>query len=112
MCFYVFVIYLFISSAVDFFSGFQGHPSTVFLSYPLTCPRSAHVAKQLAEPEDQAFHGIGARSARWTLHLVLGLTLCSAPVSTVSNRVKLCQLCQRASEFLGVFRSRDEISLH
>lgn len=47
-------------------------------------PRSGHFAKQLAEPEDQAFHGIGARSARWTLHVVLGLTLCSAPVSTVS----------------------------
>ena len=55
--------------------------------FPLWSPRSAHIAKQLAEPEDQAFHGIGARSARWTLHVVLGLTLCSAPVSTVSNCV-------------------------
>lgn len=43
----------------------------------LNSGESGHFAKQLAEPEDQAFHGIGARSARWTLHVVLGLTLCS-----------------------------------
>eukprot|EP00434_Breviolum_minutum_P010285 symbB.v1.2.009076.t1/scaffold555.1/size222420/21 len=43
----------------------------------LSAGESAHIAKQQAEPEDQAFHGIGARSARWTLHLVMGLTLCS-----------------------------------
>eukprot|EP00931_Biecheleriopsis_adriatica_P121216 TRINITY_DN96303_c0_g1_i1.p1 TRINITY_DN96303_c0_g1~~TRINITY_DN96303_c0_g1_i1.p1 ORF type:complete len:766 (+),score=167.00 TRINITY_DN96303_c0_g1_i1:113-2410(+) len=34
-------------------------------------------AKASAEPEDQAFYGLGARSARWSLHLLLGLTLCS-----------------------------------
>ncbi|CAJ1392281.1 unnamed protein product [Effrenium voratum] len=38
---------------------------------------SPEVARQMAEPEDQAFHGVGARSARWALHMVLGLTLCS-----------------------------------
>jgi len=35
------------------------------------------IAKELSEPEDQTFHGVGARSARWSLHMVLGLTLCS-----------------------------------
>ncbi|CAE8628599.1 unnamed protein product [Polarella glacialis] len=37
----------------------------------------ADKARADVEPEDQAFYGIGARSARWTLQLVIGITLCS-----------------------------------
>lgn len=71
------------------------------LSFEMS-PRSAHIAKQLAEPEDQAFHGIGARSARWTLHVVLGLTLCSAPVSTVSVVLKSAKGLRSFSEYFEV----------
>jgi hypothetical protein len=34
-------------------------------------------AVALAEPEDQDYYGIGARSARWTLDIVVGLVFCS-----------------------------------
>jgi hypothetical protein len=34
-------------------------------------------AKELAEPEDQDFYGMGGRSARFTLNLVICLTYCS-----------------------------------
>lgn len=34
-------------------------------------------AVELAEPEDQEYYGVGARSARWSLDIVLALVFCS-----------------------------------
>merc|ERR1719198_1812375 len=41
-------------------------------------------AKELSEPEDQDYYGMGARSARFTLNLVIALVYCSlCPLITV-----------------------------
>eukprot|EP00930_Biecheleria_cincta_P077439 TRINITY_DN64736_c0_g1_i1.p1 TRINITY_DN64736_c0_g1~~TRINITY_DN64736_c0_g1_i1.p1 ORF type:complete len:807 (-),score=129.69 TRINITY_DN64736_c0_g1_i1:205-2625(-) len=34
-------------------------------------------AKEMSEPEDQDYFGIGSRSARWTTNMVIGLVFCS-----------------------------------
>jgi len=41
-------------------------------------------AKEMAEPEDQDYYGMGARSSRWTLNLLIGLVFCGlSPVVTL-----------------------------
>lgn len=41
-------------------------------------------ARQLSEPEDQGYHGLGSRSARWTINAVIGIVF-----STLSPLVAL-----------------------
>merc|ERR1719387_2915054 len=60
-------------------------------------------AVMYAEPEDQDYFGIGARSARWTLDLVVALVFCS--VSPLINLLTLIGLflCRVNHGYLSVF---------
>ncbi|CAK9008037.1 unnamed protein product [Durusdinium trenchii] len=62
--------------AAPFFDLLRGLPLLRFWR-AVQAGEPVSTARQMAEPEDQAFHGSGARSARWSLHVVMGLTLCS-----------------------------------
>lgn len=53
------------------------------------------VAKQMAEPEDQDYYGIGSRSAQWTTHLLIGIifgTLCPPMNVLVFVNFLICRL--------------------
>jgi hypothetical protein len=60
-------------------------------------------AKELSEPEDQDYYGIGARSARFTLILVIGLVYCSfCPLITVIACINFV-ICKVVYGYLLVF---------
>merc|ERR1719263_332494 len=46
-----------------------------FLMLRMVC--DSRSAKNLSEPEDQDYYGIGSRSARWTINLVIGIVFSS-----------------------------------
>ncbi|CAE8685542.1 unnamed protein product [Polarella glacialis] len=48
-------------------------------------------ARQMAEPEDQDFYGLGARSACWTINLLLGIVFAS--LNPLVPAVALCYFC-------------------
>lgn len=53
-------------------------------------------AAKMAEPEDQDYYGIGSRSARWTINLVIGLvfgTLCPPMCLLVWLNLFMSRLC-------------------
>jgi hypothetical protein len=64
---------------------------------------SERKAVSYAEPEDQDYFGIGARSARWTLDLVVALVFCS--VSPLINALTLIGMfmCRVNHGYLSVF---------
>jgi len=60
-------------------------------------------ARELAEPEDQDFYGMGARSARFTLNLVIALVYCSlCPLITVVTWINFL-LARLVFSYLLVF---------
>mmetsp|Transcript_76031 Transcript_76031/g.180944 ORF Transcript_76031/g.180944 Transcript_76031/m.180944 type:complete len:765 (+) Transcript_76031:130-2424(+) len=68
-------------------------------------------AKESAEPEDQNFHGIGARAARWSVVLTIGIVL-----STVSPLIclltwidfQICHLCYGYLLFYAETKKSDQ----
>lgn len=61
------------------------------------------VAKELAEPEDQDYYGIGARSARFTVNFVIGITFCSLSPMIPLLAFVLFFLCRLFYGYLIVF---------
>jgi len=60
-------------------------------------------AKELSEPEDQDYYGMGARSARFTLNLVIALVYCSlCPLITVITGINFL-ICRVVYGYLLVF---------
>jgi len=60
-------------------------------------------AKELSEPEDQDYYGIGGRSARFTLNLVIALVYCSlCPLITVVTGINFL-ICRVIYSYLIVF---------
>lgn len=60
-------------------------------------------AKELSEPEDQDSDGIGARSARWTINLVIAIVFGSlSPTINLLTMVCFC-LCRLVYGYLMVF---------
>jgi hypothetical protein len=65
-----------------------------FLTFRKICD-TEHRAKELAEPEDQDYYGMGSRSARFTLMLLIGLvfgTICPLMNVTVLWNFATCRL--------------------
>jgi len=60
-------------------------------------------AKELSEPEDQDYYGMGGRSARFTLNLVIALVYCSlCPLITVVTGINFL-ICRVVYTYLLVF---------
>jgi len=60
-------------------------------------------AKELSEPEDQDYYGIGGRSARFTLNLVIALVYCSlCPLITIVTGINFL-ICRVIYSYLIVF---------
>jgi hypothetical protein len=60
-------------------------------------------AKDMSEPEDQDYYGMGARSARFTLNLVIALVYCSlCPLITVITGINFV-ICKVVYGYLLVF---------
>lgn len=60
-------------------------------------------AKELSEPEDQDYYGMGARSARFTMNLVIALVYCSlCPIITVFTGINFA-ICRVVYGYLLVF---------
>jgi hypothetical protein len=60
-------------------------------------------AKELSEPEDQDYYGIGGRSARFTINLVIALVYCSlCPLITVVTGINFV-ICKVVYSYLLVF---------
>jgi len=54
-----------------------------------------HIARQRAEPEDQDYYGIGSRSARWTIVMLMAIvysTLCPPIIPLVFINFAICRL--------------------
>jgi hypothetical protein len=72
-----------------------------FKALCLTCEEQR--AKELSEPEDQDYYGMGARSARFTFNLVVALVYCSlCPLITVVTGVNFV-ICRVVYGYLLVF---------
>lgn len=72
-----------------------------FWWYSRTYPEAK--ARELSEPEDQDFYGIGARSARFTLLFVIALVFCTiSPIICFLSLVDF-QLCRIIYGYLIVF---------
>merc|ERR1719436_1434357 len=69
------------------------------------------VARGMSEPEDQDYYGIGGRSARWTINLLIGIVF-----STVSPMMGilafiLFAICRLTYGFLFVFAETPKTDL-
>eukprot|EP00930_Biecheleria_cincta_P044478 TRINITY_DN30599_c0_g2_i1.p1 TRINITY_DN30599_c0_g2~~TRINITY_DN30599_c0_g2_i1.p1 ORF type:complete len:668 (-),score=94.89 TRINITY_DN30599_c0_g2_i1:107-1876(-) len=65
--------------------------------------KSATYARDLSEPEDQDFYGIGSRSARWTINLLVGLLFCQiCPLICLAVLID-CLICRCVYGYLIVF---------
>jgi hypothetical protein len=68
-------------------------------------------AKELAEPEDEDYHGIGSRSARLTLILVIGLVFCTlCPVILIATFIFFF-ICRFVYTYLVVFAETKKVDL-
>eukprot|EP00440_Ansanella_granifera_P041143 gb/GFBE01044616.1/.p1 GENE.gb/GFBE01044616.1/~~gb/GFBE01044616.1/.p1 ORF type:complete len:742 (+),score=154.37 gb/GFBE01044616.1/:1-2226(+) len=68
-------------------------------------------AKELSEPEDQDYYGIGSRSARWTVNLVIGLVFSSiCPLISLLVCVNFL-LCRLIYGYLIVFAEVPKVDL-
>jgi hypothetical protein len=68
-------------------------------------------AKELAEPEDEDYHGIGSRSARLTLILVVGLVFCTlCPVILIATFCFFF-VCRFVYTYLMVFAETEKVDL-
>merc|ERR1719188_1040262 len=60
-------------------------------------------AKEMSEPEDQDYYGIGSRSARWSLNLLIGLVFSSlSPLICLFTLVNFA-LCRLVYGYLIVY---------
>lgn len=63
-------------------------------------------AKERSEPEDQDFYGIGSRSARWTIWLIISLVFCQlSPLISILALVN-AGICRLVYGYLLVFGER------
>jgi len=68
-------------------------------------------ARELSEPEDQDYYGIGSRSARWTVNMLIGLVFCPiCPLICVVTLVKFF-LCKLLYGYLLVFAETRKVDL-
>jgi len=68
-------------------------------------------ARELAEPEDQDYYGIGSRSARWTTNAVVGLCFCSVSPEIVLMTIVNFSLCKLIYSYLVVFAETRKVDL-
>uniref|UniRef100_A0A7S1S2S4 CSC1/OSCA1-like 7TM region domain-containing protein n=1 Tax=Alexandrium catenella TaxID=2925 RepID=A0A7S1S2S4_ALECA len=80
-----------------------------FLTFRRTNPEER--ARELAEPEDQDYYGIGSRSARWTANALMGLVFC--PICPLICAVTFVNffLCKLVYGYLIVFAETRKVDL-
>jgi len=60
-------------------------------------------ARMQSEPEDQDYHGVGARSARLSLYIAIGITLCNVcPIITACTLINIA-CCRFVYGYLVIF---------
>merc|ERR1719263_909218 len=80
-----------------------------FLMLRMVC--DSRSAKNLSEPEDQDYYGIGSRSARWTINLVIGIVFSSiSPLICLLVCVNFL-LCRLVYGYLIVFAEVPKVDL-
>merc|ERR1719183_1638905 len=60
-------------------------------------------AKELSEPEDQDYYGMGGRSARFTLNMVIALVYCSLTPLIVPLTILNFAICRLVYSYLFAF---------
>lgn len=71
----------------------------------------ARRAKELCEPEDQDYYGLGSRSARWTIMLTIALVFCTlSPLISILTLINFA-LCRLIYGYLVVYAEHQKPDL-